>query len=927
MEIVKRLITQDSSEVNAVLLRDEGEEYPVFLDSLHNTIIFPTLLESGYQLTKLPYGFVKNGIPFDSLPVENITVTDIQQEMMFNSIGVRLPLDEIKSKLTVTASTGIVMPDTNYTIFTREELIRYLEASAIATDEDDFLPLNYFVAPEARFTFEEYFDIENHRYVELITNRRRMSLRKFQKLCNWLKSYGISEGSSVMDILDTYFAWGFDGITTTILSKRRETRPFKLDVNPTKQIPAKRFTVGFADGAGNQLTPKNERGVAWHLIMKDMEFNEHISGLKYNDTKVTRYMSSYRQDITVLECTSNINITYSEDIAVIDKMAYQTLYVESPVDKSINIDLSMAIPSGTQRLIDHCLLESMAQLLYDMRKPRVRVSSYDVLTACGCTPSKALDYVAVDLRLDKDPMMRKTAEEQDLPYIDNRVIDNYLSGKYVSDDAIECIEAIMDGTLCIDRIGMGKDADSMFNTETYYNALYAVHNVFEISLEDIYAKIKSITPDTKYLVFEGPNGIMHTIDVTPLRGATMGYLTDFKDYNLRKGKDSSYFTYVTLIAREVGVETANRHVGIEFYVVNRTKPEVSEIIDKLTSMYEDKVSYTLSNAREQANMLRAASNWAYNAYFELVFNGTITYPTKLGGESITVDSSMKVTASKYLQRKIEMLTSYCDTLTITTDINSLSFNGFCVNAYITPTFVIPKKGRTIKEVPFYTAWCDWRNTNPDVFAQLVQMDILPADWSAWSLRYVNEQFYERTYAELGDNDTLLHYYDRAVQEVQDYPEDMDFVSVTHPIEYMYPGMYARDEDDDESFDKKQLAVPRNGAPVIRLGQVRTLDYESFEYKLFPTESNEEPDQYIKPFCAFTTEELFNIDNPFTKIPYGISVITVHAESKTLYLGDTGETMDFRRLIELDSNKYPIVHLYDRKYLLLAADGTIWEVRI
>ena len=64
MEIKKRLIMPGSAEVNAVLLNDEGEEYPVFLESLHNTIIFPLLLESGYKLTSLPYGFVKNGVTY-----------------------------------------------------------------------------------------------------------------------------------------------------------------------------------------------------------------------------------------------------------------------------------------------------------------------------------------------------------------------------------------------------------------------------------------------------------------------------------------------------------------------------------------------------------------------------------------------------------------------------------------------------------------------------------------------------------------------------------------------------------------------------------------------------------------------------------------------------------------------------------------------
>ena len=68
MEIKKRLRVQGSNEVNAVLLSDEGEEYPVFLESLHNTIKeFDLLRRKGRRgtlyLTDVKDGFFSNG-PF-----------------------------------------------------------------------------------------------------------------------------------------------------------------------------------------------------------------------------------------------------------------------------------------------------------------------------------------------------------------------------------------------------------------------------------------------------------------------------------------------------------------------------------------------------------------------------------------------------------------------------------------------------------------------------------------------------------------------------------------------------------------------------------------------------------------------------------------------------------------------------------------------
>ena len=53
MLLKKRLIVDGGAEPTAVLINDEGEEYPVFLESLHNTVILPELMKSGYTLTSL----------------------------------------------------------------------------------------------------------------------------------------------------------------------------------------------------------------------------------------------------------------------------------------------------------------------------------------------------------------------------------------------------------------------------------------------------------------------------------------------------------------------------------------------------------------------------------------------------------------------------------------------------------------------------------------------------------------------------------------------------------------------------------------------------------------------------------------------------------------------------------------------------------
>ena len=99
MEIKSRLRVLNANEVNAVMLQDGNEIYPVFLKSLTNTIIFPELINSGYKLDSLPYGFVKDGTRLSDLPVENYQLSEAEEEAMYNSIGVPVDNDELKKHI------------------------------------------------------------------------------------------------------------------------------------------------------------------------------------------------------------------------------------------------------------------------------------------------------------------------------------------------------------------------------------------------------------------------------------------------------------------------------------------------------------------------------------------------------------------------------------------------------------------------------------------------------------------------------------------------------------------------------------------------------------------------------------------------------------------------------------------------------------
>ena len=253
--------------------------------------------------------------------------------------------------------------------------------------------------------------------------------------------------------------------------------------------------------------------------------------------------------------------------------------------------------------------------------------------------------------------------------------------------------------------------------------------------------------------------------------------------------------------------------------------------------------------------------------------------------------------------------------------SQLSFNGYCVNAYITPEYVIPRGNSPIHEVAFNAAWYDWEHENPDVYAQLVGLNVLPAGFKSWSYRYPTEQFVERDPMDFEDINSLDYYFNNSQQELASYPVDMEFTSVTHPVEYMYPGLVDADKE------IKPLAVPREGIPVVRIGITRDIVKDDYADILIPTEE-EEIDQYIRLFHGFDAEALILVPDAYMQIPSDKEAsLVVSPASGTIYTTDTQQIINYRRIGELDPNRYPVKNIYGRIYLLKEANGRIWEVRV
>lgn len=911
MQITKMLRVNGSSEINGALLTDMDQTYPVFLESLHNGVYLNGLLESGYKLTGLPYNFVLNGMSIYELPTEDFTADDDVLADMYNYVGAPLPYDEIKSKMTVEEIQTRKTPPTNYTINTRKELLDYLDTCAQVDLPEDFKPLNYFVAPSARFSIEEYTSDVYAKYVEIISERRHMSLQKYYALFAWLTQFGMSPNAQPIDVVEAYFAWGIDGLDIPIINSRREMREAELTAGQ-QAIPVYRQTIGFIDSKGNMLTAPNEEKLRWEAGSGNPNYvSEVAANLTPGDSMVCCFQCRARQQVIVLE-SPQFNITLSQDRLIMLRKQYPTFIVSSPIVSS-SLPLGLTSPAKKHDLFEWCYMEALAAMLYDKRRCRAKVSSYKALSICGTNPSTALNYIATMDEMDKG------SDDEDQFKVMDYDIRDFLSGDKVKEEVAEYILGVIEGNINIDNVGKAREAEAHVSTGAIFNEIYAIHNVMGISLNDIYDKFQTIDENSTALVFS--NGeFSHSIEVSPMKMRLNGYLSDIQSYDLKCAEKCTVFNYIINAAREVGVNECDRHVGIEFFSVI-VKPAVRDILGSIEAFYTEQVNMRIADVKERNQLLALRHMFKLSRYYEIALNGTCTLPDKLGGQVLRATSEQSALLMKYVERKIENIVTYCSYTVGGSSFRDMVIDMYCVNAYVTPERVIPRKGYKIHEAAFYALWNNYSRTAPELYAQLVGTGVIPQGFVSWSCRYYDEQYVKRDMFNTEEINDLIYYNKNSVQEQNAFPDDEEFHNTPHPIEYMFPGLHTDDTQNEK------LSVPRQGGVTVRLGYHRELTLDDMKQYLYPEEIEEEPEQYLRRFSSLSAEGFYLCKDILDKIPEkSKDAVVVAANEEHIYLPNEGKTIDFRDLPQYAS-EYNVAHMYDRIYVFAALDGSLWEARI
>lgn len=919
MLIKKLLKVNGNAEVNAVLIEDGGEEYPIFLESLHNNVYLPMLLESGYILIGMGFEFKKDGVSTNTLPTESIVLSDAALGRMYDSLGRKLPYDEIKSYINEEAVDTLPVPPTNYAIHTREEFLEFLRKIEEFPNEEDYKPINSFVHPEALFTANEYRSTVNAKWVSILEKRRDMSHVKMRKLFNWLKEKElVTDNADGIDLIEAYFAWGIDGIKYQAISKSRETSSRLLSDNDCF-VPVVKNTIGAIDSYRNQIIADDDKKLEWKPSDSEKDLVEIVRNTPAGQITPIWYETPGRVDVIVIECldyTIKFNVTQLSLFGrIMPTLRLQSLTMIDVTEPAENI-----LPKNEVKLKEASYIKALAKLLYQKRASYSDLSSYRALILSGCGPLSALRYVTI-----LDGANRDTIQTNDsLPQVTEDDLLEFLEAGFVAnEDVNEYLNDIIAGRYNIDHIASAYTHEASVSTTSTEIDLSVAHRVLGIPLTEIYEKISNIQENDKVLVFSDGRFELH-VDVSKLTYVEKAFKRDLNEYNIKCSSNCTAFTYVTKVAREIGENGAKRHIAMEFYVVDKGVPAVKEVLTGIKDAYIEKIAFTQGLSPEMRDQLLALREvFAMTRFFEIRANGYYNYPKQLGGERVDVDAKVKDAVYKNILTKIESLPKYTEFTVGGTTANDLKFSIYCTNAIVTPDAVFPRSGATSFKVVTLTAlWYDHRTANPNLYNMLLDAGVIDANHIPWEARYMDEQY---VIMDLDDFYNSIHslarYVEYCAEYRLEYPKELEFEACPHMLELIYPGLYP-----DEVIPKV-LDTPRSGPPAYRAGVIQNVSLNDYSHLYVSTPRDNSPETYIRPFQGHSAEGYYCEPNLNNLLPEGNRCMLVQTGSENIYLSDTDTSEHFTNIHLLAEKGYCVLNVYGRVWLLMDILGKLWEVRI
>lgn len=707
MQIIKTV--QDSNKgIYAVIVNDDGEEYPMLTKALHSQVSLEALAEDDWYLYDRDIDFRCHGTTLNDLPVHEQPITVTQS--MYNAVDLALSGDELTPYIKVAPATLIEFPKGNYTINTRQELIEYLE-NYNSDNQYDVLPLNYFVAPSALFTMNEFLDKSNIKYFDIINKRRNITISQFVFLRNWLSKQGFSINSP-LDITKAYFSWGICGIRPEVTNISNIAGDKYLRTIPVVSTSSGIIYPYYIDDTSNWMLDKNVK------YLKNPSLTQVLTASKnFVGDAICWSIPAGRIQFTA----DQITITGSD----LEQRRLPTLSVRYNTQKLYNLtsdkwmQTEEELEKGLKNII--CCQEITNKLIYPTSE-----CSFSILNKVGLSPAAAVAYI-----LSKEEF--KDTVNQEFGYGDENVssvtkyndlldyANDFLYNKYfestdydtianketTKDELNELIQRVIDGDLNIDNISVGKELDMRKGSQDVYNVFNALVYCLNMDPLHVYQSWKDIidaNPKQKEYNLTIQSDMLPTELVCTL---------ELQDNALRKSKeDVLYYTtlqaqdglcalFVTDVVTTPSAEGLKPiPIGLRGYQLNTYSKDVHSIINLYSNLWKD-----------YATAHNYPTEISYNVAINIVMATLLNLPSfKLGNMpelAITMNIENKFAIEDgrvYVPSSIlklrEKLKPFMESLVNLTGHNcnpgkNIQFIYYVVNGRMSPDCFYPYKGTKV----------------------------------------------------------------------------------------------------------------------------------------------------------------------------------------------------------------------------------------
>jgi hypothetical protein len=725
MNLIKR-ITENGKLWGVVA--DEGEgPYPLAIKSLHLPLYFDALIDNEWVFTGFPYDFEKDGVTLAGLPEvskEEFGIDIEWEALLIDNAEMGTPYREIdlQSKMRRSQVDYINFKEGAKLIVTRESFIKFLDEYQVGgMTLFDYLPLNYLVSQEVLFSPDELRKAENRKYRNIIQNRRKLNIRQFNKLIDFLKKEtGLRDDFTAQELMEKYYTWGICGMRFKPYSKEMQRHSKALQyarshivANEDSESTYLNFerVLSYITKEDGHHVPEECRGRGFNIY--DRSKYRYLGRRDLVTGAFPIYLESYKPIETVLLSAESEYVEYEAGKILIslgplvaDQLHQITLEIRSEIGEfTVPTERwNLSMPENRKWFFEEVTAHVLADELFKKTVKRLKNTYYDALVYAGYGSHTAIFKAASEMEkediaatLEPDSENLKQVPVAEFPiYLDNYIHKG--DGGVYHQQVSEYIESVVKG----DFSAMGgsmREASLHERMEVilYVDYFRMIMRFGGTTPQELAAVCKNVTANDYKFRVTTPNlgqiefpiydgqAIIDNYESTKIQLRQDSYYVD------EKGNAALCLDYVLNVYSELGGKGLSKpkHVAIQYlsFIVSpkgreyaegwKAYCEIKRIVEKAI---EDNVPYRKVASESKSVYMLVAKN-----IYKVAQTGKISLPASITSEEFGVEEWVVTAIRKSLKRRFETIWGY---MTDSVELTGHLFR-VCINAIITKDCVIP----------------------------------------------------------------------------------------------------------------------------------------------------------------------------------------------------------------------------------------------